>query len=231
MATSNSTDWSLNRDQLISMALRKLGVLPTGISATTSQINDCVDSLQAIVKAFNADGMPLWKIDQTTFSTVVGTSSYAIGVGATIPVPKPLKILKALVTPSGSSAIPIDQTTQYDFLDLPSTGSGMPIQFSYINDRVSGTVKLWPNPDAVYTITLLYQSPFEDMDAATNDFDFPSEWMMAIVYNLAWAMSPEYGVPILDRQQLQKEASYWHDYALSIGAEEGSIRFVPEARK
>lgn len=228
MATSNSTDWGLNRDQAISMALRKLGVLPSGITASTSQINDCVDSVQAICKALNADGMPLWKIDSITFPTVIGTVNYSVGVGQTVSIPKPLKVIKALATPSGSDAVPMDLLNRYDFLDLPSSAASMPLTLMYINDRTTGTFSLWPQPDAVYTITVLYQSPFEDMDASTNDFDFPAEWMMAIVYLLAWAMAPEYSIPILDRQQLQKEAEYWHQYALSLGSEEGSIKFRPD---
>lgn len=230
MATSGSTDFILQRDQAITMALRKLGVLASGSSASTNQISDATLAIQAVCKALNADGMPLWKIDTVNFSTVASTSSYSIGTGLTINVPKPLKIVHALVTPSDSSPIPMDPMTRYDFLGLNSSSTGLPTSYSYSNDRTTGSISVWPTPDGVYTITLLYQSPIEDLDNSTDELDFPAEWMLAVVYMLAWTLAPEYGTPILDRQQLQKEAEYWHQYALSIGAEEGSIRFVPDQR-
>lgn len=230
MATSGSTDWALNRDQLITVALRKLTVIPSGGTPSASQINDCVDSLQAIVKAFNADGMALWKRSNTTFNTVSGTSSYTIGTGSTISVPRPLKLLKALAFQSSTAdGVPMEIETQYDFNTLPVTATGFPTHISYLPGRTTGTISLWPQPDSsTYQVKLYYQLPYEDMDSSTNDFDFPPEWMMAIIYNLAWVMAPEYGIPILDRKQLQAEADYWHAFALSMGSEEGSIKLQPD---
>lgn len=228
MATSNSTDWSLNRDQVIKMALRKLVVLPSGGTPTTNQVNDATDSLQAIVKAFQADGMPLWKIASQTFTVSNGVASYTVGPSQTINCPKPLKILQATRTVDGNN-IQMNIFNRYDFNVLPTISSGVPITLYYQPLRTTGTISLWPKPDnSTNTITFQYQSPYEDMDGATNDFDFPSEWMMALAMTLAWTMAPEYGIPILDRQQLHKEAEYWHQYALSLGGEEGSIYFQPE---
>lgn len=231
MATSNSTDWSLNRDQVITAALRKLGVLASGVSPTTSQVNDASDALNALVKAFQADGMPLWKVASQTFSTVQGTSSYTVGPSQTIDCPKPLKIIQALYTPSGGVNMPMNIYTRYDFNNLPqgTTYQGTPINFYYQPLRTTGTITLWPTPsDSTSTITFHYQSMYEDMDAAANDFDFPSEWIQPLIYNLAWSLAPEFGLPKLERDALAAEAKYWHDYVLSMGSEEGGVYFQPD---
>lgn len=233
MATSNSTDWSLNRDQVITAALRKLAVLPSGGTPSTNQINDATDSLQALVKAFQADGMPLWKINSQTFTVVAGTNTYTVGPSLTINCPKPLRVIQAFYTPLGSDNVPMNVYNRYDFNELPqgNTNTGTPINFYYQPGRISGTIKLWPIPiDSTTTITFHYHSPYEDMDASSNDFDFPSEWIIALIYNLAWVMSPEFGIPPTDRQLLGAEAKYWHDYVLSMGSEEGSIFVQPENR-
>lgn len=205
-------------------------VLPSGGTASTNQINDCVDSLQAILKAFMADGMALWKRSSTIFNTTAGTTNYSVGTGLTVNVPKPLRVWKALSFPSSTAdGIPMNIEPLYDFNTLPVTATGFPTHMVYAPGRISGTVSLWPEPDSsTYQIELFYTLPFEDMDASTNDFDFPAEWMMAIIYTLAWVMAPEYSIPILDRQQLQKEADYWHQYALSMGSEEGSMTISPD---
>jgi hypothetical protein len=233
MATSNSTDWSLNRDQVITGALRKLAVLPSGGTPSANQVTEADQALNAIVKAFQADGMPLWKISSQAFTVVDGTSSYTVGPSLTINCPKPLRIIQAFWTPSGGTNTPLNVYNRYDFNDLPqgSTFEGSPVNLYYQPLRTSGTIKLWPTPDnSTTSITFHYQSPYEDMDAAANDFDFPSEWIQALIYNLAWSMAPEYGIPPTDRGILMKEAEYWHLYALSMGTEEGGVFFQPRTQ-
>lgn len=233
MPTSNSTDWSLNRNQVITGALRKLAVLPSGGTPSTAQISDCSDSLNALIKAMHSDGMPLWKISSQTFTTVDGTASYTVGPSQTVDCPKPLRILQAFQTPSGGTQVPLNVYTRYDFNILPVSSSteGTPVNLYYQPLRTTGTIKLWPTPsDSTTTITFHYHSPYEDMDASTDDFDFPAEWIMALMYNLAWVMAPEYGTPPTDRSVLAKEAEYWREFAKAGGSEEGGIFFQPNNR-
>jgi len=233
MPTSGSTDWSLNRDQVITAALRKLAVLPSGGTPTSSQISDAAASLNSIVKALQADGMPLWKIGSKSFTVTSGTSSYNIGPSLTINNVTPLKIYQAFYTPTGGNNTPMNIYNRYDFNLLPvsSNITGDPINLYYQRlTPTSGTIKLWPTPDdSTTSITIHYTAPFEDMDAASNDFDFPSEWIQALTYLLAWSLAPEYGIPPTDRAILNKEAIYWKDYALSMGSEEpASLMIMPD---
>lgn len=231
MSTSNSTDWSLTRLQVVTASLRKLGVLASGEVASTNANSDGQQALNAIVKAFVADGMPLWKIASQSFTVVSGTSSYTVGPSLTINCPKPLKIIQAFYTPSGGTQTPMTVQNRYDFNNLPTGTTGEPLFLNYQPLRTSGTIKLWPTPDnSTTSVTFHYQSPYEDMDDDANDFDFPPEWMQALIYTLAWTLAPEYGIPPTDRGILQKEAEYWHQYALSLGSEEGGIFFQPQTR-
>lgn len=229
MATSGTTSWTLNRDQVIKGALRKLAVIPSGGTPNTNQTNDASEALNGLVKALHAKGMPLWKITSTTFTTVAGTSSYTIGPSQTVDAQTPLRVIQALYTPSGGNNTPMNVYNRYDFNDLPQTNaSGTPVNLYYQPLRTTGTIKLWPSPaDSTTEITIHYESPFEDMNSATDDFDFPSYWITALIYNLAWLLSPEYGIPPNDRTMLAQEAKYWTDEALSIGTEEGSLFLAP----
>lgn len=229
MSTSNSTSWALNRNQVITSALRKLSVIPSGGTPTAFQIADATDALQALVKAFQADGMPLWKISSKTFTVTSGVSLYTVGPSQTVNIPKPLKVLQAFRQAVNDNDVSINVYNRYDFNDLSTNASGTVVNFYYQPLRTTGLIQLWPTPnDSTTTITFHYQSPYEDMNSATDDFDFPSEWMMALIYNLAWTLAPEYGTPPVDRGILKTEAMYWHEYALSMGGEEGSIFFTPD---
>lgn len=231
MATSGSTNWSLNRNQVITGALRKLAVLPSGGTPTAAQISDASDSLNAIVKAWMAEGMPVWKMTSTSFTVTDGTSSYTIGPSMTVNTVKPMKVTQAFRTPSGSIQSELNVYNRYDFSNLPtsSTIEGMPVNLYYQPLLTTGVIKLWPTPsDSTTTITVHYQAPFEDMDSSTDDFDFPAEYILALIYTVAWTLAPEYGVPPTDRTQLMKEAEKLKQEALSFGTEEGSIYFRPD---
>lgn len=230
MATSGTTVWSLQRDEVINGALRKLAVLSGGSSAAAYEITNAAETLNAMVKGFQADGMPVWAIKKYTFTVTSGTSTYNIGNSQTINTPMPLKVLQAYRTQSTSTNIPMNVYTNYNFNLLPQTNtSGPPVNLYYQPLAQYGVISLWPIPsDSTTTVTLVYQRPFEDMNAASDDFDFPPYWTEALIYGLAWRLAPEYGVPIQDRASMMKEAEYFHQQALAYGQEEGSIYMTPD---
>jgi hypothetical protein len=235
MALSGSYNWTLNRDQVITGALRKLGVLASGNSPTTEQTNDASEALNALVKAFQADGMPLWAITSHTWTVTSGTSSYVIGIGQTLNTVAPLRVIQAFYIVEDTAQVPMNVYNRYDFNQLPVNGtqiSGVPVNLYYQPTvpatDYSGTIKLWPVPnDSTTQITIHYTRPFQDMDGATDNFDFPSYWIQALISNLAWVMAGEYGVPPNDRAILAQEAQFWKTEALSIGSEEGSVFMQP----
>ena len=72
MATSGTTDFSSSRDTIIKGALRKVGALAQGQTPTTNDVNDAAEALNNLVKAWMADGMPLWKISTYNFNLTNG---------------------------------------------------------------------------------------------------------------------------------------------------------------
>jgi hypothetical protein len=81
MATSGSYDWTLSRDQIITAALRKLGVVRHGVTPSADQITYGAEQLNAMVKDWHNDGVHLWALDwvanplATASSEVTGTDS------------------------------------------------------------------------------------------------------------------------------------------------------------
>ena len=229
MATSGVTTWSLTRDSIINSALRKLSVLSGGSSAAAYETSNATEALNAMLKAFQADGMPLWAINSYSFTTTATVASTTIGEGQTLNTPAPLKVLQAYRNQGSSVNVPMNVYTSYDYNLLPlSNTSGPPVNLYYQPLSTTGTIKLWPVPsDSTTTITITYQRPFEDMVSSTDNLDFPSYWTEAVIYGLAWRLCGEYGVPVPDRQILAKEAEAFHTKALEFGQEEGSVYFMP----
>lgn len=231
MSLSGSTSWSLQAQDIVNAALRKLGVLSGNATPETYQVTNAIQALNALIKGFYADGMPVWAIQTYTFTTVQGTPQYLIGPGQTFNTDMPLKVLQAWRNQSGNySNIPMNIYTNYNYDLLPLTNSsGTPVNLYYQPFETYGAINLWPKPnDSVTAISIRYQVPFEDIVNLTDNLDFPSYWTEAIIYNLAQRLAPEYGIPLMDRQVLTQEAEKHHQNALGFGVEEGSFYFQPD---
>mgnify|MGYP000249346527 CR=1 FL=1 len=232
MSTSGTSIWSLKRDAVINSAMRKLVVLSGGSSPATFEVTNAAEALNAMIKGFQVDGMPVWAIRDYSLTTIAGQNTYNIGTGQTTNTPMPLKLIQcARVESTGAVNVPMEIKTHYDFNLLPvNAARGEPVNVFYQPFSTYGTLSVWPTPiDSDTVLQLTYQRPFEDMTSATDDFDFPAYWEEALIYGLAWRLSYEYGTPILDRQELQKVAEFFHEKALSFGTEEGSMFFMPSS--
>lgn len=238
MATSGTTTWTATRDQIIASALRKIAALAEGDVPSGDMLNNGAFVLEGIIKEAQVDGMPLWAIKETTipFSSFVNGKT-SIGIGQTVNIPSPLKVLSAYnrdnSVPTNPIDIPMTVLTHYDYNWLSAKYSqGTSVQFFYEPLNQTGNLYVWPIPDAYSlanrSIILTYQRPFEDAGIGTNTLDFPQYWLTAIIHRLAWLLSPEYGVPPNDRTVLAKEADVLWNRALGFGTEEGSLFVEPD---
>lgn len=231
MSLSGTTSWALQRDAIINAALRKLAVLSGGSSPEAYEITNAAETLNAMIKSFQVDGMPVWKMNTYSFTTVANTPSYTIGSGQTLNTSAPLKIVQAWRNQgTDSSNVPMNVYTNYNYNLLPSTTTaGTPVNLYYQPKAQTGIISLWPTPlDTSNTIYIRYQDMYQDMTSASDDIDFPPYWTEALIYGLAWRLAPEYGVPTQDRADIKNEALYFKNEALSFGTEEGSLYIQPD---
>lgn len=236
MATSGTTTYNLTRDQIITGALRKVGAVAQGETPTAEQISEAAEALNVMVKAWEADGMPLWGLTEYTITLIAGQREYNIGIGQTINIPKPLKLFQMWNSSAmGLIDTPMRILTRQEYNILGNKEStGIPIQGYYDPQREHGVLAVFPVPDSNaatnYTVTFVYQRPFEDITASTNNPDVPQEWLEAMIYGLAVRIAPEYGLPLDQRQLLRKEADDIKQTALNFGLEEGSMFFQRDVR-
>lgn len=233
MATSGITLNQLTRNQYIEAALRKLNVIADGQTPSSDNYTNSTYAFNALIGEFRALGMPLWARASYTLTPVASTQSYTFGVGQTVNTPYPVKLLQVVRVDTGSGTrIPMEIVADYDFNMLPGNSSGFPIKVTYQPKVNLGVVKLWPTPDTTAasgcTVHLTYTRPTEYMSATTDTVDVPEEWTNAIIYNLASRLAPEWGIPLPDRQLLDKTAEKLLDRALENGQEDASIFFQVE---
>lgn len=231
MTTSSTTTFNLTSDQLVSAAMRKLAVLGDGQSPSVTQLANGTQALNAMLKTFTVKGMPLWVMAETTV-TPAASLTYTMGIGQTINTPAPLKVTQVLIQ-DATSSVPLMVKSHYDYNLLSNFSSpGVPNCYWYEPLNQIGVLHVWPLPDSTTiankTFKVVYQRPFYDMVSGTDTLDFPQHWHEAVIYGLAYRLSPEFGVPIQDRQMVGKEAEYFLSEALSFGTEEGSMYLMPD---
>jgi hypothetical protein len=233
MTISSTTTFNLTSDQLVAAAMRKLAVLGDGQSPSVTQLSNGTQALNVMLKSFTTKGMPLWVMSEYSITPTASTT-YTMGIGQTINIPAPLKVTQVLRREIDTS-VPMTVKSHYDYNLLSNfTNAGVPTCYWYEPLNQTGVLHVWPLPDdttiADSTFVMVYQRPFYDMVSGTDTLDFPQYWQEAVIYGLAHRLSPEYGVPIQDRQLIGKEAEFFLSEALSFGTEEGSIYFAPEWR-
>lgn len=83
MATSNSADFSITREDIIRDAMLMLGEAAEGEAVTAERTNECSRRLNMMVKAWMANGAKLWAMKNATLFLTVGTASYSLGATGT----------------------------------------------------------------------------------------------------------------------------------------------------
>jgi len=228
MATSGSTVWELTRDNIISAALRKIGVLGKGESPDSTDLESGQMALNGIISRYNTLGMPLWKRTEKTISIVTSTTTYSM-TGT-------LKLNEVyLRSTTGTTQYKLERKSLYDLRNMPYGTTGVPVCWCFTPTRTEGgTLVIWPEPTSSeatnYSLRAIVQDELDTFTSATETPDFPAYWTDALVYELASNLAPEYGVPLNDRNMLQKQAMQFLGQAQSYGDDDGSITFVPERR-
>ena len=236
MSTSGSTDWELNRDEVITEALSILEVGVQGEDLDPSDIKSAVPAFNAMIKAFQARGMGLWLRDNLSITLVVDQHTYTLGPTGDVTTVRPLRILRCdRKNISTNNETSMTQLSLDEYNELPNKHQeGTPVDFFYEPTLSNGTLYLWPQPTSTdvitYTVELVVRTEVEDMDLPTDDLDFPSWFTEAIILNLAYRLAPRHGYPINERYLLRKDADDALEDALAYDQDTTSVFIQPDTR-
>ena len=155
-------------------------------------------------------------ITWTTISTIPSATSLTIAAGldgiaadnnnvytyTTAFIYRPTKIQEAWLEQDDSSDLPLSIYSRTDYNKLSNKeSSGKVIQLYYDPQLDTGELFTWQVPgdnELSELIHLIVQRPLEDFDATGDTPDFPQEWYLPIVYNLAMYALPVYGTASTD---------------------------------
>lgn len=231
MALSGSTNFSMTAAQIIAEARALLGVLAEEEPMTAADLERGRLHLNLMIKAWQVDGPFEWTKTENTFALVQGDVDYVFGSGGTVTT-VPFDITQVRIT-RNSTDLEMMELSREDYRRLPNkTTQGYPTQWFYDRQQASGTLYVWPAPDATGgTIKYTYRRMIQDIDNQTNDLDFPQEWYEAILYGLADRLAIPYGkagTAVAASIASIAAVSFARVMAFDTGEGEGSITIVPE---
>ncbi len=112
---------------------------------------------------------------------------------------RPLKVVDArrynISAATDAAIAPMLSRNDYNAL-TNKTQTGTIVQAFYDPERSAlGYLYIWQPPAAITELVkFTYHRPIMDFDAASDEADFPQEWIDPIVYNLAVSIAPEFDV-------------------------------------
>jgi len=229
-----SAVYTVNRDGIISAALRTLGVIGAGDQPTPVDYQNCAEALNIYIKQLQTKGLPLWKLDTVLVPMVVGQKIYTIGpsVGSDVVTDKPLRVVMAFIRNPQNNDTVLQQMARQQYMQLGvKTSPGIPNQFYYDPKIDTGYLYVFNVPSGSgYNIHLQVQMPIADVTNPTSTPQFPSEWFNCLKFGLADNISMEYGASAQMRAELAQRAAKLEEEMTDWSQEEASTSFSPEFR-
>ena len=184
MPTSGSINLSASRDDIITEALEILGVLGEGVSPNSDQITSAARTLNYMVKAWQADGINLFAVQQVYLFLIKNQSAYSL-IGTTTDhyTASFVETTTSAAASSGATTITVTSATGISASDKIGVYHDSTMHWTTVNGAPSGsTVTLTAALTAdvasgavVYVYTSKANRPMRVLEAVANDsgFDIP----------------------------------------------------------
>lgn len=197
MTTSGVTDWPLTASEVIKQALVELGALNSGEEPESTEQDDAMIRLNAMLKS--------WGGEANLFREGTGTLIVAAGTGAgTLPDDvRDINSVRYVV--SATYNRPLTQWNRAQYYAMPNRDqTGNPIAY-YVSKTIAGTeIRLWPVPVDEVTLHLDYGRAVETVTSPDETLDIPQEWQEVAILGLAKRCANMFGTTRLDPGTVQR---------------------------
>lgn len=186
---------------LISGALRLLGVKAQGQQASGAEASDGLAVLQELIDSFNATGTLLYTTKNRVYPLAGLSFPLTIGpTGMIVETIRPTKLIGAWWrdlsnTPNNDKRLQILADTDYGDIVSKGTGSDYP-EAIYLDSRwPNANIYLYPVPTSTsFALVLQWPTPLDSSITLNDTESLPPAYRQMLRYNLAVHLAPEYGI-------------------------------------
>jgi hypothetical protein len=177
---------------LITRALTGTGSLDAGEEPDYDTSATGLYLLNDLLDSWSLDRLYVFQAFKESFALVSGTSQYAIGSGAAFNTTRPTMITKAFLRVS-STDHPVSVLDDSGFANIVSktTATGYPEFLNYNPTMPTGTINLWPVPQADQTLHIESPRQLTSFTTLTTDVTLAPGYSEAIRLALMQRMAAE----------------------------------------
>lgn len=201
-----SSGVSITVRQLITRALKRIGVVGAGQTPSSEDTSDAFAMLNTMLDALATERLMVPCITRSTWTIVSGTGSYTVGSGGDVNIVRPVfvedvRFVDTSLDPDMEYGLGVGLTDQaYANIPMKAFTSPYPRRF-YYNPTMTGTglatVTFWPVPTASTLLGVIY-APTALTQVAALDTTLVLQpgvrWFLQ--EQLAAFLAPEYGVQL-----------------------------------
>jgi hypothetical protein len=187
---------------LINAALKTIGVLAAGETASPEDAADALLRLNEMIDAWGTQRLTIYELKRTTKTLTASTASYTIGTGGSINIVRPVWIESAGLIIDTAATIPVEipirvlTDDEWSGIVLKTLTSPLAQGIYYDHGWVSGlaTISVYPIPTVSTTQLVLYCPTAVLGMALATSYAFPPGYAKLLRYGLANELM-EFGVP------------------------------------
>lgn len=199
MAISNSVNFTVTRDEIISQAYRQIGVLGEGETATLDQVIETSPVLNMMLKTWQADGLNLFAIQKNYLFLEKGVASYEVSVNTSNHFTNQFySTTTSAAASSGATSITVTSASNISAGDYIGVASGTDILWTTVNGAPSGsTVNLTDaltsdvaSGDIVYSYTSKSNKPLNITDCLLTKYSSGTDLPIEIISRKDYSVLP-----------------------------------------
>ena len=181
--------------EIISLALRDVGVLGEGQTASADVIGDSLTTLGQMLGLWQADKLYVYA-QKEVIATLTGAAYYSIGADATINAARPVKIDAAFWRSNGVD-YQVDVFASFeDYARIGSKASGtQPCAICYVPSYPTGTLYVYPS-GATGELHIITRTDLPTLSELTDTLVIPPEYHAAIRFSLGEYLSTTFQTPL-----------------------------------
>lgn len=198
--------------EIIQGALRSLGVLHIGGTASTAQNTEGLAVLNLMLDQFRNEKLMAPWIVQESFDLTAEDAEYTIGAGADFNTTRPIAFEDSCFVRVNSVDYPITLINEAQYNSLPDKNvlGSFPQVLYYNPVYPHGVIKMWPLPGSGNTLFLSSLKQLDSIPGTGTTVSVPPGYTLMYVSNLAVTWAPRFGIspqPFLVRTANQTKRS------------------------
>jgi hypothetical protein len=213
------------RDQILTAAIRKVGILETSKGPTAAQLAIAAVHLELILESLQADDVNLGTVERATpIAMVSGTSEYTMPSDTLDIQIGQSNDIGTIVSTDGSERV-VKAMSRSEWLTIAvKTQSGTPTM-AYLEKGASCKLVFWPVPDdSTQTFRYTKVRLFKSSGTGANTMDTRAFWSQYLVCAVAAEVAQDNS--LYDRAQFcEAQAEKWRERANQAEVQHGKLRW------